>query len=366
MNVRELVNAHIRDLDPYPPGKPIEELERELGIQGVVKLASNEAPIGPSPKAIAAMRVAAESTNRYPDGSCFYLRQELAAHHGIDPASILFGAGSDEVLELLVKCFLAPGDEAVYPWPSFAMYPIVARGMGATPVPVPLDGDLRADVSALAAAVTDRTKILFLANPNNPTGTSIGRDAFRKLLDAVPERVIVVADEAYVEYVRRHDFPDTLRQIAERRTLVVLRTFSKIYGLAGLRVGYGVGDPEIIGYLERARHPFNVGSLAQAAARAALADVEHVARVRDLAHRGLAQLEAGLARLGLPCAPSDANFLLVDVARDARDLYERLLRRGVITRSMAAFGLPTHLRVTAGLPEENERFLAALEAELAR
>ena len=225
---------------------------------------------------------------------------------------------------------------------------------------------IRADVDALLAAVTPKTRLLFLANPNNPTGTSMGAADFERLLRELPDHVILVSDEAYYEYVRRPDFPQSLPLIGERPTLVVLRTLSKIYGLAGLRVGYAIGDSELIGYLERARHPFNVSSLAQAAAVAALSDDEHVGRVRELTHRGLERLERGFRELGLSCVPSDANFLLVDVGAGAQDMYERLLRRGVITRPLGAFGLDRHLRVTAGLPEENERLLEALAAEAAR
>ena len=364
MKLRDLVNPHIRDLEPYSPGKPIEELERELGITDSIKLASNECPLGPSALAMQSMFSAAEDLNRYPEDSCHYLRRELAESLGVAGESLVFGTGSDGILELLAKSFLGPGDEAVSPWPSFAMYPIVTQAAAATAIQVPLDAELRADVDALLSAITERTRVLFLANPNNPTGTSIGAAAFRTLLAGLPERVVLVADEAYLEYVRRPDFPDTLAELSGHPTLVVLRTFSKVYGLAGLRVGYAVGDPELISYLARARHPFNVNSLAQAAARGALQDREHVRRVRDLTHKGLSQLEAGVQALGLRFAASDANFLLVDTGRDASPLYEALLRHGVITRAMGGFGLPQHLRVTAGLPEENERFLEALALEL--
>ncbi|MCP4005344.1 MAG: histidinol-phosphate transaminase [bacterium] len=364
MKLKELVNPHIRDLDPYQPGKPIDELERELGIADSIKLASNESPLGPSLRAVEALHATTEELNRYPDGSCFHLREALATKLGVTGDSLTFGCGSDELLEVLAKCFVAPGDEIVFAWPSFAMYPIVAQGMGAVSVPVPTDAEYKSDVGALLAAVTDKTKLLFLANPNNPTGTSIGEAEFSRLVDELPEHVVLVADEAYLEYVRRPDFPDTLKAIARRTTLVSLRTFSKIYGLAGLRIGYVVGDPELISYLERARHPFNVNSLAQAAAIGALSDVEHVARVRELTHAGIDALAAGLERLGLSCTPSDANFLLVDVGDDAGAVYQGLLRHGVITRPMAGFGLKRHLRVTVGLPEENERFLSALEAEI--
>jgi histidinol-phosphate aminotransferase len=363
VKIEDLANAHIRTLEPYQGGRPIEEVERELEIERAVKLASNEAPVGPSPKVVEAIREAAAKVNRYPDGSCFYLRRALAAHLDVDPDWLFLGAGSDEILEVLAKSFLGAGDEAVFPWPGFAMYPIVTQGMGARPVMVPLDGELRADVARLAAAVTDRTRLLFLPNPNNPTGTSIDASAFSELLAAVPERVVIACDEAYLEYVRRDDFPDTLRAVRERPTLLQLRTFSKIYGLAGLRVGFAIGHPSLIGILERARHPFNVSSLAQVAALAALGDAAHVERVRKLTRDGLAQLERGFDALGLSYAASDANFVLVRVGEDADGLADRLMRRGVITRAMGGFGLSDYIRVTAGLPEENERFLTALRAE---
>ena len=366
MKIRDLVRPHIRELEPYPPGKPVKELERELGIEGSIKLASNEAPLGPSRRAVEAIFREAEDLNRYPDGSCYYLREALAAKLGVSPEALCFGAGSDELLELLVKTFLGPGDEVVYAWPSFAMYPIVTTGMGGTPVPVALDAEYRADVGALLDAVTPRTRLLFLANPNNPTGTSIGSDDFERLVDGLPAHVILVADEAYREYVRRTDFPSSVERIATRPTLVVLRTLSKIYGLAGLRVGYAIADSELVGYLQRARHPFNVSSLAQSAALAALGDDEHVERVRQVTHEGLVQLEKGFRELGLACVPSDANFLLVEVANEAQSVYQALLERGVITRPLGAFGLSRHLRVTAGLPDENERLLATLREVLGR
>jgi histidinol-phosphate aminotransferase len=364
--IRDLANPHIAELEPYPPGKPIEELERELGVEGSIKMASNESALGPSPRVLKAIRDAAAGVHRYPDGSSFYVRRALAKELGVDPAQLLFGMGSDEIFEILVKTFLGPGDDVVFPWPSFAMYPIVSRGMGGRPIPVPLDADLRADVDALVRAVTDRTRLLFLANPNNPTGTSIGADDFRRLLEGVPERVVLVADEAYVEYVRRSDFPQTLAHIERRPTLVVLRTFSKIYGLAGLRIGYAVGDRELVELLDRARHPFNVNSIAQAAALAALEDREHVARAREMNEKGLARLESGFRELGIPFAESDANFLLARVGPEAAEIYDALLHRGVITRPMEAFGLTEHLRITVGLPEENERLLGALREVLKR
>jgi len=362
--IAERARTHIASLQAYPPGKPITELERELGISGVVKLASNESPLGPSPRAIAAIADAAQELHRYPDGSSFYLRTALAKQLGVPQESLLFGAGSDELLEILVKVFIDPGDEVAFFWPSFAMYPIVTQGMGGVAREVELVAPFDLDVDALAAAVNPRTKLVFVANPNNPTGTSVGAEAFAALLERVPDTALLVMDEAYVEYMRREDRADVLSALADRPNLISLRTFSKIYGLAGLRVGYAVANPELISLLERARHPFNVSSVAQAAALAAVEDQAHVQAARDLTHRGLAQLEAGFDALGLDYVASDANFVLVNVRQDGRALDLRLQRRGVIARSLGAFGLNDYLRVTAGLPEENARFLEALREEL--
>jgi histidinol-phosphate aminotransferase len=262
MRLRDLAKPHIRRLEPYKGGKPLEELERELGIRGSIKLASNECPHPPSPRVVRAVQAAASELNRYPDGDSYTLRRALAGHLGLDTENLFLGAGSDEILEVLVKCFLGPGDEAVFAWPSFAMYPIVTQGMGAESVRAPLDREWVVDVDALIAAVSERTRLLFLANPNNPTGTSIGASDFARLVREVPERVILVNDEAYVEYVRRADFPDALAALGERPTLITLRTFSKIHGLAGLRLGYAFAPVEMIELLERARHPFNVNHLA--------------------------------------------------------------------------------------------------------
>ena len=363
MKIRDLVNAHVRDLAPYVPGKPVDELERELGLEDSIKLASNESPLGPSRRVIEAILAAAEDLNRYPDDSCFRLRAQLAKVLGVGGDSLCFAAGSDGIIDLLTKCFLGPGDEAVFPWPSFAMYPIATLGAGATPVRAALDAELRADVDATLAAVTPRTRLLFLANPNNPTGTSLGAAAFARLVKELPERVVLVADEAYFEFARRSDFPDSLAALRERATLVVLRTFSKADALAGLRVGYAVANPELCAYLERARHPFIVSSLAQVAACAALADREHLERIRTVTHAGLAQLEAGLAKQGLRFAASDANFICIEVGPGADALNDRLLRRGVITRPLGGFGLTTHLRVSVGTELENERFLETLARE---
>ncbi len=358
MALKGFVKPYVAELDPYQPGKPIEELEREFGIRGSVKLASNENPLGPSPKAVEAMRAAAEGVNRYPDGSSFRLREALSRRLGIEPNQLVFGTGADEVIGLIAKSFLGPGDEAVFAWPSFAMYPIAVNGMGATPVPVPLDANLVHDLPAMAAAIGERTLVILVCNPNNPTGTSVGAEIFDRFAAALPEGVILVVDEAYFEYVRRDDFPDSLGWVSRRPGTAVLRTFSKIYGLAGLRVGYGVMDPELAGYLERARHPFNVNLLGETAALAALDDHEHVERTLRVNREGAGILARELEALGIEVWPTDANFLL---AKTGAGSYELLLREGVIVRPLDGFGLPEHVRITIGTAKENEKLVKALQ-----
>jgi histidinol-phosphate aminotransferase len=357
MSLRERVKAHVAELTPYEPGKPLEELERELGISEAVKLASNENPLGPSPRAVEALRRHAGEVNRYPDGSCYRLRAALAGRYGVLPEQLVFGAGSDEILELLAKAFVGEGDEVVYAWPSFAMYPIFTLGMGGTPRTVPLDADLVHDLPALAEQVGDRTKLVVVCNPNNPTGTSVGAESFDRFAAALPPDVVLVVDEAYAEFARRPDFPDSFAWVARRPATIVLRTFSKLHGLAGLRVGYGVGGQELVGYLERARHPFNVSVPAEAAALAALEDDEHVERTLAVNREGIDFLSRELAALGIEVWPTDANFVL---ARAGQGTYDKLLREGVIVRPMGGFGLPEHVRITVGLPEENERLVKAL------
>jgi len=358
MSLARSVKPEIASLQPYQPGKPIEELEREFGIVGAVKLASNENALGPSPRALAALAAALPEVHRYPDGASFALRHKLASRLEVTPAQLVLGAGSDEILELLAKAFLRPQDEVVYAWPSFAMYPIVIQGAGARGVAVPLTSGLVHDLPALGAAVNERTRLVFVCNPNNPTGTSVGAEAFERFVAQLPSEVLLVVDEAYCEYAQRPDFPNALPWIARRPATIVLRTFSKIYGLAGLRVGYGIASSELVGYLERARHPFNVSLLAQVAALAALEDVAHVQASQRNNREGLAFLHQALAALGIEVTPSDANFVL---ARTGIGTYEQLLREGVIVRAMGGFGLPEHVRITVGLPEENRRLVAALE-----
>jgi len=355
--VRRLVKSHVAQIQPYQPGKPIEELERELGITGAIKLASNENPIGPSPRALAAAHESLRDVNRYPDAGCVMLRRRLATHLGVDADAIVVGAGADEILGLIGQTYLGPGDEVVFGWPSFAMYPIVAKVAGATAVAVPLTRALVHDLDAMAAAVSPRTRVVFLCNPNNPTGTTVGREAFDRFVAGLPPEVILAVDEAYYEYARRSDFPDALGWVRRRPGTVVLRTFSKIYGLAGLRVGYGVADAETVSFLNLPRHPFNVSLVAQAAALAALEDVAHVAQALRINETGLAYLCREFGALGIELWPSEANFVL---ARVGAGTHDALLREGVIVRPLAGFGLPDHVRITIGRPEENERLVKTL------
>ena len=357
MSVASRVKPWIAALQPYVPGKPIEELERELGLTGVVKLASNENPLGPSPMALAAVRAVLDGVHRYPDGACFVLRDKLSRRLDVAPEQLVFGCGADELLELVAKAFLGPGDECVFAWPSFAMYPIVTRGMGATPVAVPLDAQMVHDLDAMARAITDRTRVVIVCNPNNPTGTSIGADAFERFATALPEDLVLLVDEAYADFARRPDFPDALAWVRRRPGTLVVRTFSKNLGLAGLRVGYGVADSELAGFLERARHPFNVNLLAEVAAVAALDDADHLERTRRINAEGIETLTRELGALGIEVWPSEANFVL---ARPGPGAYERLLREGVIVRPLGGFGLPDFVRITVGLPDEIERLVKAL------
>ena len=348
---------HIAALQPYVPGETPEQLERRLGIAAAIKLASNENSLGPSPLAVVAARRAAAAAHRYPDAHCGELRSALAERLDVGGEQLVFGCGSDEILELLAKAYVGPGAAVVFAWPSFAMYPIVTQGMGGEAVAVPLDPHFVHDLPALRRAVDERVRLVVVCNPNNPTGTSVGAEAFDRFAASLPKELILVVDEAYCEYARRPDFPDALAWVARRPGTIVLRTFSKIYGLASLRIGYGVGDPELISVLERVRHPFNVNGLAQAAALAALGDAEHLERSRRCNGEGVAYLERELGKLGLATADTDANFVL---ARIGAGTAENLLRAGVIVRPLDLFGLGEYARITVGLPEENERLVRAL------
>ncbi|TMA72558.1 MAG: histidinol-phosphate transaminase [Deltaproteobacteria bacterium] len=362
LDLRALVPEWIQKLAAYPPGMPLEELEREYGITGSIKLASNENPFGPSPRALAAIEQALSSLNRYPDGSGFYLRRALAERHRVAADAIILGNGSNDIIELVARAFLRRGDDAIMAEQAFVIYQMVVQATGATPRPIPLKHYTH-DLDAIAQAIGRHTRIVFLANPNNPTGTIYPRDEWEDFLDSVPSDVVIVADDAYADYVEDPEYPNSLAYHRRGRLLITLRTFSKIYGLAGLRIGYGVGPLEVIEVLNRIRQPFNVSSLAQVAALAALDDTAHVERTRANNRDGLAFLCASCERLGRPYVPSWANFLLIDVGEGAR-VYEALLRRGVIARPMEVYGLPRNLRVTVGTPAENERFVDGLAAVL--
>lgn len=358
------VAEHILRLRPYLPGKPIEEVQRELGLTDIIKLASNENPLGPSPHAVAAMTQAAASVALYPEGSAPLLRQAVARHMQMPPETLIFGNGSDEVLHLLALSFLRPGDEVVQGDPSFAMYEIYTTQCDAKSVKVPLKNYTH-DLDAMADAITPRTRMVMVANPNNPTGTLVTRPEIERFLSRVPASVLVVFDEAYDEYVSHPEKADLRPLIREGRDVVILHTFSKVYGLAGLRVGYGMARPDIAEVLNRVRSPFNVNLLAQAAAIAALEDTEHLTRSVSLNAEGRDYLCQEFTRLSLDYVPSQANFVLVDVARDSREVFDALLHRGIIVRAGAGLGLPRHIRVTVGTSDQNARFIQALEQVLA-
>jgi histidinol-phosphate aminotransferase len=350
----------VRGLAPYQPGKPIEELEREYGVKNAIKLASNENPLGPSPRALEAARAALADVARYPDGNGFVLKRALAAEYGLGLERITLGNGSNDILEFAARAFVGAGDEVVFSAHAFAVYPIVTQAVGGHAV-VTKAKNWGHDLTAMSAAVNARTRLVFIANPNNPTGTWLGAEELEGFLASLPAHVIVVLDEAYFEYVRQPGYPDGTRWLDRFPNLIVARTFSKAYGLAGLRVGYGLSSPQIADVLNRVRQPFNVNSVALAAAAAALADHEHVERSVQLNGEGMRRLTDGFSGLGLGYIPSVGNFVCVDLGRPAAPVYEALLREGVIVRPVASYGMPNHLRVTVGLPDENERFLKALE-----
>ena len=360
-----LANEHILGIAPYEPGKPIEELERELMIHNPIKLASNENPLPPSDRVQKAIIAALSSLDRYPDGSGFYLRQALAKKHGVMPDQIVLGNGSNELIELLVRSFLRPGDEAVVPHPSFVVYPMIVQAAGGVRVMVMLK-DFRLDLDAMARAITPMTKIVFVANPNNPTATIVTRDEVEHFMSRVPERTIVMFDEAYLEFAMGSDFPDTLAYVKQGRKVVVLRTFSKAASLAGLRVGYGIADADAIALMNRIRQPFNVNSLAQVAALAAIDDEAHILECVRMIEAGRHFLYDEFKRIGLQYVPSRANFILVDVGRNAADIYQKLLHQGVIVRPMTPFGLETAFRITVGTPEENRKLVKALRMVLGK
>lgn len=357
--MKELVCKHIKELIPYQPGKPIEELERELGIKSSVKLASNESPVSPSPLAVEAIKKGLRDLNRYPEGGGFYLTKALSKKWSLKQSNFILGNGTNDVLELIAKTFLMPKEEAIMAHPAFIVYQLAVQGVNGKRVVVPLK-DFTHDLVKMADAVTSRTKLIFIANPNNPTGTMVGDNEMKRFMKRVPKRVIVVVDEAYFEYVTRRDFPKTLEYLKQGRNIIILRTFSKIYGLAGLRIGYGMAKEELVNEMHKARQPFNTNSLAQMAAIASMKDREYVKKVKKLNNDGKICLYDHLKKMGVECVPSETNFILVKV-QNAGGVYKKLLKKGVIVRPMEGYGLKEYLRITIGLPAENRRFIKALK-----
>ena len=359
----------VQALRPYEPGKPVETLERELGIREAVKLASNENSLGPSPRAVEAARQALGNLHIYPDGNGLALKEALAERHGVAPEQVTLGNGSNEVLELVARTWLAPGRNAVYSRHAFAVYPLVvqavsAEGRAAPARPADADQPYGHDLDAMTARVDADTRVVFVANPNNPTGTWLRGDALERFIARVPAETLVVVDEAYAEYVEQPDYPDTTRWLNRFPNLLVTRSFSKIHGLAGLRLGYSVSSVAVAELVNRVRQPFNVNALAQAAGLAAISDTGHVAESVRMNREGLEQLGTGLQQRGIGFIPSVGNFITFEAREAPGTVYEGLLREGVIVRPVANYGLPTHLRVTVGTPTENERFLRALDAVL--
>ncbi len=364
MDIKKLVLPHLFDIKPYVPGKPIQEVQRELGIEDVLKLASNENTIGPSPKAVEAIRAAAAGVNFYPDGGCYYLKEKLGAKLGVGVDNLVIGSGVDELLRILCVSCLGPKDEVIFADPSFVMYKISAMVADATLISVPCKERYYHDIPAMLDRVTDRTKLFFLCNPNNPTGTIVKKSDVDLLMSKIPEHVLVVFDEAYFEYASDPDYPQTMEYFKSGRDVVIFRTFSKVYGLAGLRAGYGIMSEELAGVFHRVRNPFNVNELAQVAALAALDDDEHVKRVVEANAAGRKQFYAAFDAMGLEYAPSDANFVLVDIKRDSEEIFNALLKKGVIVRPGRFLGFPTGLRVSVSDEKANARFIAALKEVL--
>ena len=355
----KLATSGVTSLQPYQPGKPVEELERELGIKNIIKLASNENPLGASPKALAVLKKPGD-LSRYPDGNGFRLKTALADYHSVHADQITLGNGSNEILELIARAILIPEHEVIFSEHAFAVYPLVTQAIGARAVVVPAK-EWGHDVDGMLTAITQNSRLMFIANPNNPTGTWLKKAELRCLLESVPEDLIVVVDEAYFDYVQEADYPDCIKWLTDFPNLLVTRTFSKAYGLAGLRIGYGVAHRDLADLLNRVRQPFNINSLALACAEAALDDRAHVQKTVSNNQAGMRYLTDVFKQMALDYIPSAGNFVCIDFRRPARDIYNRLLHEGVIVRPIDNYGMPNHLRVTIGREEENKRFIEALE-----
>ncbi|MHA3771667.1 histidinol-phosphate transaminase [Verrucomicrobiota bacterium sgz303538] len=362
MSIWNQAHPWLRDLVAYEPGKPIEDVARELGLEPsqIIKLASNENPLGPSPKALEAMRKELERAHFYPDGGGYYLREAIAEKFGMKRENVILGCGSNEIIEFIGHAFLRPDDEIITARHSFLVYKLMATLFGAKTVEV-ADPNFQHDLDAMAAAITPRTREIFITNPNNPTGTLVSQEAIDRFMDKVPEHVVVVFDEAYYEFLETP--PDTLKYVREGRNVVVLRTFSKIQGLANLRVGYGFAKKELCDVLQKTRQPFNVNGIAQAGALAGLLDDEHQQKTREITWAGRDYLQEEFAAMGLEYVPTYANFVLVKVG-DGKAMFQALMRKGIIIRDMNAYGLPEWVRISIGTKEQNERFIAELRALL--
>lgn len=363
--MKQLVKPRLLAIEPYRPGKPIDEVKRELGLKKVIKLASNETPYGPSPKVLAAIKKAARQVNRYPDSGCFYLRQALAKKLKVAPGQLIFGNGSDEIILLALRAFVSEGEEVIIARPSFLIYEIGAKIVGANIKAVALK-NFEYDLDGMAAEVTEKTKIIFVGNPDNPAGTYIPRNRIIKFLNKIRRDIIVFIDQAYFEYVLAKDYPDAIEFIKEYRNCMVIRTFSKMYGLAGLRVGYGIGDPEVIDILNRLREPFNINSLAQEAALACLKDQAYYRRAARNIEKQRQYLYTQIRKLGLKAIESVTNFILIDVQQKSTTVSNALLKKGVIVRDMAFWGLDNFIRVTIGTNQENKLFIKTLGEILAK
>ncbi|MFH0811659.1 MAG: histidinol-phosphate transaminase [Pseudomonadota bacterium] len=359
-NINNLVSKGIKQITPYIPGKPLEELEREYGVLNAIKMASNENPLGPSPKAIEAIKNYLHSLHRYPDANCFLLKEMLSKKLGIPPACIVPANGSNEIIELSLKAFLRPDYEVIIPEPTFSLYAKFTQALDGIPVNVPLK-DFGIDLEAVRKKIGPKTRIIFINNPNNPTGTIIKKREFEAFLYALPEDIVVIVDEAYGEFASDPDFPQGKQYLDGPRWIITLRTFSKAYGLAGLRIGYGLAPKELTHYLNKIRQPFNVNSLAQVAACAALTDDEHYQKTLSVVSTGRSYLYRELDQLNVQYIPTQANFLMVRVNQDCTQVYEAMLKQGVIIRPLSSFGYHDYIRVSVGTPEENERFITTFQ-----
>lgn len=358
-----MIRKTILQINPYVPGKPAEEVKRELGLTSVIKLASNENPYGPSTNAIKAMQEACQQVNVYPDASSYQLKKAIAAHYQIDEGNIFLGNGSDENIKMIAQAFLNPEEEVIVGTPSFSAYDFAGLLMDGVIKRVPLKNH-HYQLQDILAQVTTKTKLIFICNPNNPTGTVVSQQQLTEFLDELPSHVIVALDEAYAEYVDMSEFPDSLEYVKQERQVIVLRTFSKIYGLAGTRIGYALSTKKITGYLERVREPFNVNLIAQAGAQVAIQDGEHIEMCHQKNREGLTYLKEQLASMGLSWVESQANFMLIDVKKHSKQVFEELMQLGIIIRPGYIWGLENYIRVTVGKPQENTAFIEALKKVL--